>query len=151
METSDFKLEIPFKGYWGILFFTLIGLLLVGRIFPYLFDFIHVLSNLKNSQWIVFIMYYLFVYSLFREISWLTCKVKISIDIENMITTKYFFGIPFTKRYLISTVSNFTIKHNVPGSHYTKSLSYALRTVNFHYFNKPLTYYISAMMEKKTA
>jgi hypothetical protein len=117
MQNNNFEMTINNRKYWGAIIFYLLSLLIiVGYSRSFLFDFSHIVSNIKNSQWLFFIGFYAFSFSLLKEIVWLIAKVDVVINSEELIITKYFWGIAFVKKYTISKISNFIIKHGVPGN-----------------------------------
>jgi hypothetical protein len=122
MQDSDFELTIYSRKYWGEIIFYLIVVLIVGRINPFIFDINKFDSNIKN-QWFIFLIFFLLSYILFKELTWLTGRVNLTVNSRNFIVTKYFFGIKFRKSYDISKISNLIIKHKVPGDSYMGTIS----------------------------
>lgn len=113
MQPTKYILTIFSRQYWGIIIFLLIVLPFIAYSFPFLFDLTLIKSTIK-SQFVVVVVFYLFSYLLLQEIVWLTAKVQISVDSEELTIARFFCGICFKKKYEISKISNLHIEHNVP-------------------------------------
>jgi hypothetical protein len=119
MIPNDYEITIHTKKYLGTLSFFFIFLLIWFRLFRYLYDFPHIIpnvfTNIFTKKAVTIISSYYLLFSVLWQARWIIIKVKIRLDSDKIAVTQYVAGIPFTKAYDISKITNMQIKRNEPG------------------------------------
>ena len=146
MEISNFELTIAPKKYWGQIFILAMVLLIFGGLNPFLF---HPKQYTTNTVYHITpaLFFCLMCYFFIQELAWVIAKVRVIIDSEELIITKYSWGMKFTRKYQISKISNLNVKHKVPGDLFIGSsvapdvrkfyLIYDPTVLYFNYETKP--------------
>ncbi len=121
MEEKHFELIISPKKYWGLVVLFLFLLFIMVRLYPYLLHFSQYPDGFKKN-FVIPLFFFVVFYFFLQELTWLTAKVKVTMEFDELIITKYFWGRTFVKKYDISKIKNLTIKHKVPGDYSLGSL-----------------------------